>query len=86
MPFEMPGQNELAKMSPEEIENKRIEAEKESTRLAGEILTLRTERNELERRRLEISDKINKASQMRRELTIAADELKSRFWAKRNGY
>lgn len=86
MNFVMPSPVDLARMTPEEIENKRIEAEKEATALSGLIFNLRAERNELERQRLNLSDKINKALQMRKELSLCAEELKSRFWQARNGF
>lgn len=84
--FEMPTPEELAKMSAEEVENKKIEAEKEANEMARFMSNIQLERNELKRQDTFLADKITKARCNIRDYKLAASELNSLFFRKRSGY
>jgi hypothetical protein len=84
--FTMPDEKELAKMSTDEIENKRIEAQKAANAMCEYATALATERRGLDRRILDIADKQGAARIKIREYRQCADELKSWYWRRKDGY
>jgi hypothetical protein len=86
MDFTMPTEVELAKMTTDEIENLRIAAQKAANSMCEYATNLATERRGLDRRILDIADKQGAARDKIREYRQYADELKSWYWRRKDGY
>ena len=86
MTFTMPTEAELAQMSPDEIENKRIEADNAANEVSKDMTTITLARNELARQSLELADKLAKARSLLRDYKVAERVLTSYFFRKRKGY
>ena len=84
--FIMPTPEDLAKMSADEVEACRIEAEKECNLISQQMTEVQLARNSIKRQDLDLADKIAKARVNLKDVKLCADRLKSLFFQKRSGY
>ena len=86
MPFTMPTDARLVAMTPDEIENLRIEADNAANEISKDMTTITLARNDLARQSLELADKLAKARSLLRDYKVAEKTLTSLFFRKRKGY
>lgn len=86
MPFEMPSPGELATMTPEELFNLEVEAEKAKHEMEEYVLAVETEKRELARRQLDLTDKIAKGNHVARGLRQQAKALRQMAFNRKSGY
>lgn len=68
-------------MTPEEIENKRVETLKKINEVREQINTVAREKSRLERELVIVSEALREARHTKAVLTTEADILESEFWA-----